>query len=90
MLARATSACFGTDSKVMRRPSGGSALASQIVLQPPSVPNSRIRRALTSLASRLSSLPCVGETPMAGSPAASLAASAAATAASGSTSAPVM
>jgi hypothetical protein len=32
MLARATSACFGSASKVIRRPSAGSARASQIVL----------------------------------------------------------
>jgi len=49
-----------------------------------------MRRALANLASRLSSLPCAGETAMAGRPAASLAASAASNASSDSTSAPAM
>jgi hypothetical protein len=43
MLDEATSACFGSASRVMSFPSGDSALASQIVLYPPSVPISRIR-----------------------------------------------
>src|SRR6185312_8868209 len=51
--------------------------ASQMVLKPPRVPISRMRRAPMAPASRLKNFPCCAETAIGGNPAASLASSAA-------------
>ena len=77
MLARATSACFGSYSNVVTRPSGPAPRASQIVLNPPSVPISRTRRTPVAAASKLRNLPCCADTAIFGNPAASLASKAA-------------
>src|SRR3954452_21613013 len=75
-LARATSAYAGLSSSVVSLPSAGIARASQIVLYPPSVPNSSTRRAPIERASRCRNRPCTGGTWMGGRPACSAAASA--------------
>lgn len=76
-LSRATSACFGSYSSVTTRPCGPAPRASQMVLKPPRVPISRMRRAPMAPASRLRNFPCCTETAIGGSPAALLASSAA-------------
>src|ERR1039458_219403 len=72
MLRRATSAWRSSSSRLIRRPPSGSARPIQMVLYPPSVPISRMRRAWMARASRCRNCPWAGDTAMFGSAALSL------------------
>jgi 5-methylcytosine-specific restriction endonuclease McrA len=82
MFARATSAWWASNSRVMMCPSAGRPRASQIVLYPPSVPISSTRREPLMRTNSSSIRPCPAEMGPPDSPAFSLAASTASSAAS--------